>query len=81
MTPPCRHSRSVPFHAPCSESACVAVSHAHRIVRVQDVIEELDVSERLKKTLALTKRELSLSNLTQKIKEYVCTGSPCRQVQ
>jgi ATP-dependent Lon protease len=38
---------------------------------VQAVIEELDVSERLKKTLALTKRELSLSDLTQKIKEYV----------
>jgi ATP-dependent Lon protease len=81
MTPPCRHSRSVPFHAPCSESACVAGSHAHRIARVQDVIEELDVSERLKKTLALTKRELSLSNLTQKIKEYVCADSTCRQVQ
>ncbi|ELR16818.1 ATPdependent protease La, putative [Acanthamoeba castellanii str. Neff] len=37
----------------------------------QAVIEELDVSERLKKTLALTKRELSLSDLTQKIKEYM----------
>jgi ATP-dependent Lon protease len=37
----------------------------------QDVIEELDVAERLKKTLLLTKRELSLSDLTQKIKECV----------
>lgn len=38
---------------------------------LQQIIEELDVAERLKKAVALTKRELNLSQLTRKIKEYI----------
>lgn len=61
MMQPCRHNR--------------LFLHSHFVDGifescVQEVIEELDVVERLRKALALTKRELNLAELTQKMKEY-----------